>query len=75
MVERVVTDIDDIVRVVRFPGWQSTSAGEREVRLALRSTLLKYQLHRDTDLFERAYGYIKQYLRLSTTYREESRDR
>ena len=24
MVERVVADIDEIVRLVRFPGWQDT---------------------------------------------------
>jgi len=24
VVERIVTDIDEIVRLVRFPGWQST---------------------------------------------------
>ncbi|MBF0182190.1 MAG: type I restriction endonuclease subunit R [Magnetococcales bacterium] len=41
MVERIVADIDEIVRLVRFPGWQSTSAGEREVQKALRRTLLK----------------------------------
>lgn len=61
MVERVVKDIDDIVRLVRFPGWQQTSAGEREVKQALRKTLLKYQLHQDAELFEKAYGYVKQY--------------
>lgn len=61
MVERIVTDIDSIVRVVRFPGWQQTIAGEREVQKALRRTLLKYQLHREQELFDRAYGYIKQY--------------
>jgi len=61
MVERIVADIDEIVRLVRFPGWQQTSAGEREIQKALRRTLLKYQLHRDQDLFARAYGYVKQY--------------
>jgi type I restriction enzyme R subunit len=61
VVERVVADIDEIVRMVRFPGWQQTTAGEREVRKALRKTLLKYQLHQDSDLFDRAYGYIRQY--------------
>ncbi len=61
VVERVVADIDEIVRLVRFPGWQHTAAGEREVKKALRKSLLKYQLHQDTDLFDRAYGYIKQY--------------
>jgi type I restriction enzyme, R subunit len=61
IVERVVADIDAIVRLVRFPGWQQTAAGEREVKKALRKSLLKYQLHQDAELFERAYGYIKQY--------------
>jgi len=61
VVERVVGDIDEIVRLVRFPGWQQTSAGEREVKKSLRKALLKYQLHRDTELFEKAYGYILQY--------------
>ena len=61
IVERVVNDIDEIVRIVRFDGWQSTHAGEREVKLALRKTLFKYRLHQDQELFARAYGYIKQY--------------
>ncbi|HEY5660673.1 MAG TPA: hypothetical protein VIR59_07795 [Gaiellaceae bacterium] len=61
VVERVVDDIDEIVRVVRFDGWQHTTAGEREVQRALRRALLKYKLHRDQELFEKAYGYLKQY--------------
>ena len=61
IVERVVGDIDEIVRQVRFPGWQQTEAGERELRRALRRCLLKYKLHTDQDLFDRAYGYIVQY--------------
>ena len=61
MVERIVGDIDEIVRQVRFAGWQDTHAGEREVRKALRKTLFKYQLHQDVDLFDRAYGYIREY--------------
>jgi type I restriction enzyme R subunit len=61
IVERIVDDIDEIVRLVRFDGWQTTHAGEREVKNALRKTLFKYKLHQDQDLFDRAYGYIKQY--------------
>ena len=61
MVERIVNDIDQIVRIVRFPGWQQTIAGDREVKQALRRTLLKYKLHQEQDLFDRAYEYIKQY--------------
>lgn len=61
VVERIVEDIDAIVRVVRFPGWQKTTSGEREVQKSLRRALLKYQLHKDQVLFDRAYGYIKEY--------------
>jgi hypothetical protein len=35
----VYYDLDEIVRMVRFDGWQITAAGEREVRKALRRTL------------------------------------
>ena len=61
IVGKLVKDIDEIVRLVRFPGWQHTSAGEREVKKALRKTLLGVQLHQDAELFERAYGYVRQY--------------
>jgi type I restriction enzyme, R subunit len=61
MVERVVNDIDEIVRIVRFDGRQTTHAGEREVRNALRKTLFKYNLHQDQELFDRAYGYTRTY--------------
>src|SRR3989344_702799 len=61
IVERIVNDIDGIVKVVRFPGWQSTAAGEREIKQALRKTLYKYALHKDNILFDKAYEYIRQY--------------
>jgi type I restriction enzyme R subunit len=61
IVERVVNDIDEIVRSVRFDDWQQTEAGERQVQRALRRTLLKYKLHTDQNLFERAYDYIRRY--------------
>jgi type I restriction enzyme R subunit len=61
IVERIVNDIDEIVRLVRFDGWQNTIPGEREVQKSLRKTLLKYQLHKDESLFSRAYEYIKEY--------------
>src|SRR5688500_15164339 len=61
MVERMVVDIDEIVRLVRFPGWQDTQAGEREVKKALRKALFKYKLHADEELFKKAYSYIRQY--------------
>ncbi|MDP2211138.1 MAG: hypothetical protein Q8J63_05315 [Candidatus Aquicultor sp.] len=61
LVERIVADIDEIVRLVRFPGRQSTKAGEREVQKALRKVIyVKYQI-KDQDLFDKAYRYIQQY--------------
>jgi type I restriction enzyme, R subunit len=61
IVERIVNDIDSIVEKVRFPEWQHTDEGERTVKQALRRALLQYKLHRDQELFEKAYAYIKQY--------------
>ena len=61
MVERIVIDIDEVVRAVRFDGWQGTSQGDREVQQALRKTLyVKYKL-RDADVFEKALEYIREY--------------
>ena len=56
IVERIVADIDDIVKKVRFPDWQHTTQGERLVQKELRRTLLKYKLHTDQELFDKAYG-------------------
>lgn len=61
IVERIVKDIDDIVKIVRFDGWQSTTAGKQEVKKALRSVVwIKYKI-KDKDVFDKAYGYIEQY--------------
>ena len=61
VVERVVNDIDEIVRLVRFPGWQTTKSGEREIQKALRKVIyVKYQV-KDQDLFDKAFVYIRQY--------------
>jgi len=61
VVERIVNDIDSIVKVVRFPGWQDSAPGQKQVQKALRQSLLKYKLHKDDELFDRAYGYIREY--------------
>lgn len=61
VVERIVNDIDAIVRQVRFPGWQKAASGEREVQKSLRQALLKFKLHKDQILFDRAYEYVKEY--------------
>jgi type I restriction enzyme R subunit len=61
IIEQIVNDIDDVVKITRFDGWQWTIAGEKEVKKALRDTLLKYKLHKDQDLFDKAYGYIREH--------------
>ena len=61
IVERIVNDIDDIVKIVRFDGWQNTTAGKQEIKKALRSVVwIKYKI-KDKDLFEKAYKYIEMY--------------
>jgi type I restriction enzyme R subunit len=61
MVERVVVDVEEVVRAVRFDDWQATAAGDREVRQVLRRTLyVKYKL-RDPEAFARAHEYIREY--------------
>ena len=61
MIEKIVDDIDSIVKVTRFDGWQGTRSGDRGIQRAIRQVLLKYQLHRDQDLFDRVYEYVRQH--------------
>jgi hypothetical protein len=62
IVENVVNEVDEVVRAVRFEGWQNTD-GDRLVQQALRKTLyIKFKI-RDNDVFERALGYIREYYR------------
>ena len=61
IVERIVAEIDGIVRIVRFPGWQDAKSGEREVQKALRKVIYVQYKIKDQDLFDKAFGYIRQY--------------
>lgn len=61
IVERIVADIDSIVKLVRFDGWQNTTAGRQEVKKALRSIVwIKYKI-KDLEVFDKAYRYIEEY--------------
>lgn len=60
IVERIVDEIDSIVRVVRFPGWQDTVAGRRDVSKELYGVFARKKLF-DKDLVEKAYGYVEMY--------------
>ena len=61
IVERIVADIDGIVRFVRFPGWQNTSTGRKEVSKNLRDVILRKYRIKDVAVFNEAYGYVEQY--------------
>ena len=61
IVERIVNDIDEIVRLVRFEGWQNSTTGLKLIAKELRKVIwLKYQI-KDEELYNRAYDYIKEY--------------
>lgn len=61
IVERIVNDIDGIVKIVRFPGWQNTPTGKREVSRNLRDVIMRKYRIKDQDVFNRAYSYVEQY--------------
>ncbi len=60
-VEQLVNDVDTVVKYARFDGWQETNAGDRDIKKALRRTLLRYKLHTNQELFENAYRCIARY--------------
>jgi type I restriction enzyme R subunit len=60
IIERVVEQIDDIVRPVRGSGWQSSFPGDREVRRQLRLALSRNGLPATGELYDRAYAYIRE---------------
>ena len=61
IVERIVNNIDEIVKFVRFDGWQDTITGRQEVAKALRGVVwIKYKI-KDSDVFDKAYKYIEMY--------------
>jgi type I restriction enzyme R subunit len=61
IVENVVNEVDEVVRGVRFDGWQNTRDGDRLVQQVLRRTLYVRFKIRDNDVFERALSYIREY--------------
>lgn len=61
IVERIVNDIDGIVKIVRFDGWQNTSEGKKDIKRALRQVTWKKYGIKDQEVFDKAYSYIEQY--------------
>ena len=61
IVERIVSDIDGVVRIVSFPGWQNTPTGRREVSRNLRDVIMHRYRIKDKEVFDKAYSYVEQY--------------
>ena len=61
IVERIVSDIDGIVKIVRFPGWQNTSTGQKMAKRNLRDVIMRKYRINDPDVFAKAYSYVEQY--------------
>jgi len=60
IIERIVTDIDRIVRDVSFLGWQESVKGDRDIRREIRLVLARQGLGTKGDVFDRAYAYVKE---------------
>lgn len=58
ILERIVLDIDAIVKQVRYDGWSATTKGDRAVRIEIMKVLKNHQLPIEGELFERAYKYV-----------------
>lgn len=63
MIEKVVHEIDEIVRQVTADntGWALTQKGDRAVRREVRAILKDHELHQVPALFDRAYEYIAEH--------------
>ena len=58
-VERIVA-----VKEVRFPGWQDTIEGRRNVRQSIRRIVwVKYKI-KDEEVISRAYRYVEMYYKV-----------
>ena len=61
IVERIVGDIDGIVKIVRFDGWQNVPTGRKMISRNLRDVIMRKYRIRDTEVFDKAYSYVEQY--------------
>ncbi len=61
IVEHVVEQIDALVRPVRGTSWQTSGPGDREIRRQLRLILKNSGLPPAGELYDRAYGYIREH--------------
>jgi len=57
----VVADVDEIVRLVHFPGWHYTKASSVTAEVSEQGTVYVEYKIKDQDLFDRVCEYIRQY--------------
>jgi len=61
IIEKIVNEIDETVRQVRFKGWQNTEQGRRIVnKELLRIIQVRYKI-KDKDVFNKACEYVAKY--------------
>ena len=61
IVANVVEQVDAIVKPIRGTRWQESQPGDREVRRQLRLVLKNSGLPPSGELYDRAYGYIREH--------------
>ena len=61
IVERIVSDIDGIVKIVRFEGWQNVPTGRKMISRNLRDVIMRKYRIKDKEVFDKAYNYVEQY--------------
>ena len=67
VVENIVNDIDKVVNLVRFAGWQDTVEGRRAVKKSIIDIVrLKYKI-KDPSVSDKAYEYVEKYYPLTLT--------
>jgi type I restriction enzyme R subunit len=61
IVKRIVDDIDNMVRLIRFKGWQKTDKGVKDIQAEILKIIwIQYKI-KDKDIIDKAYKYVEQY--------------
>jgi len=61
IVEKIVNDIDSVVRQVRYANWNQQETGKNQVKQAILKIIwIKYKI-KDKNLVDKAYDYVKEY--------------
>lgn len=61
LVKKLVDDIDQVAKRVRYDGWKSDDSGDKEVKAALRRLIWMDYGIKDKAVFAEAYKYVRKY--------------